>query len=130
MKSQQATLLSEPDLALEEDKRIGKLLSFFGVRHRRLSIAAFLADSIVHDRTAVRPGIFTSAEIFLRLIECLERNPDHLQTWCEGIRSVFVYPAADRDSLQKLARILIGNEGAVYSPKSIIALKISSSQIA
>ena len=115
MKSQQATLLSEPDLAVEEDKRIGKLLSFFGVRHRRLSIAEFPADLTVRCGTAARSGIFASAEIFLRLIERLERNPEHVQAWCQRIHSVFVSPGVDRDSLQKLARILIGNEGAVLS---------------
>jgi hypothetical protein len=115
MKSQQATLLSEPNLAVEEDKRIGKLLSFFGVRHRRLSIDECLADSTVHYGTAVRPRIFASAEIFLRLIERLERNPEHVQNWCQRIHSVFVSPGGDRDSLQKLARILIGNDGAVLS---------------
>jgi hypothetical protein len=113
MKGQQATLLSEPDLAVEEDKRIGKLLSFFGVRHRRLSMAEFLADSTARYRTAVRPGIFSSAEVFLRSIEALERNPEHVQAWRQRIHSVFVFPGADRDSLQKLARILIGNERAV-----------------
>jgi hypothetical protein len=113
--NRQATLLSEPDVAVEEDKRIGKLLSFFGVRHRRLSIAEFLGDSTASYNIAVRPGIFSSAEIFLRSIEGLERNPEHVQAWCQRIHSVFVFPGADRDSLQKLARILIGNEGAVLS---------------
>ena len=115
MKSQQATLLSEPGLAVEEDKRIGKLLRFFGVPHRRLSIAEFLTDSTARYGTAVRTGIFSSAEIFLRSIEDLERNPEHVQAWCQHIHSVFVFPSADRDSLQKLARILIGNKRAVLS---------------
>jgi hypothetical protein len=112
MRSQQATLLSEPNLEVEEDKRIGKLLSFFGVRHQRLSMAEFLADSTTRYRTAVRSRIFSSAEILLRSIECLERNPEHMQAWCHGIHSAFVFPGADRDSLQKLARILIGDERA------------------
>jgi hypothetical protein len=115
VKSQQATLLSEPDLAVEEDKRIGKLLSFFGVGHRRLSIAEFLADSTARYRTAVRPGIFSSAKVFLRSIEGLEGNPEHVQAWRQRIHSVFVYPGADRDSVQKLARMLIGNEGTILS---------------
>jgi len=115
MKSQQATLLSEPDLAVEQNKRIGKLLSFFGVHHRRSNITECLADATIHHGTALRPGIIASAEVFLRLIERLERNPGHMQAWCQRIHSVFVSPGADRDSLQKLARILIGNEGAVLS---------------
>jgi hypothetical protein len=110
MKSQQATLLSEPDLAVEENKRIGKLLNFFGVRQRRLNIAECLADATVHHGTPLKSGIFASAEVFLRLIERLERNPERLQAWCQRIHSVFVSPGADGASLQKLARILIGNE--------------------
>src|SRR5439155_19659916 len=74
-----------------------------------------LADSTARYKTAVRPRIFSSAKIFLRSIEGLERNPEHVQTWCQHIHSVFVFPGADRDSFQKLARILIGNEGAVLS---------------
>ena len=83
--------------------------------HRRLSIAEFLTDSTARYGTAVRTGIFSSAEIFLRSIEGLERNPEHVQAWCQHIHSVFVFPSADRDSLQKLARILIGNKRAVLS---------------
>ena len=68
--------------------------------------------------TALKPGIFASAEVFLQLIEHLENivaNQEHMQAWCQRIHSVFVSPGADRDSLQKLARILIGNEGALLS---------------
>jgi len=114
MQSQQATLLSEPGLAVE-DKKIAKLLSFFGVPHRRLSIAEFLTNSTARDTTAVRTGVFSSAEIFLRSIEEMERNPQHVRGWHQHIHSAFVFPSADRDSLQKLARILIGNTRAALS---------------
>ena len=52
---------------------------------------------------------------FLAIDRGLERNPEHMQAWRQRIHSVFVFPGADRDSLQKLAKIPIGNQRAVLS---------------
>jgi len=67
MKNQQAVLLSQRDLSLG-DKRIGKLLSFFGVPLRTLSIGELLADSTASRSTSTAPNsrIFCSAEVLLQ----------------------------------------------------------------
>jgi hypothetical protein len=108
VKNQQAVLLSQRDLSLE-DKKIGRLLSFFGVPWRILRVGEFLADSTTRRSTAPNSRIFCSAEILLQLLEDLERDQECVQSWT-GLHSAFVYAGHDSEILQKLVRRLTGDD--------------------
>ena len=108
VKNQQAVLLSQRDLSLE-DKRIGKLLSFFGVPWRILSVVEFLADSTTRRSTEWNSRIFCSAEILLQLVKDFDRDQECMQSWT-GIHSAFVYAGRDSGILAKLVQRLTGNK--------------------
>src|SRR5437867_2874710 len=108
LKDQQAVLLSQRDLSLE-DKRIGKLLSFFGVTWRTLSIVEILADSTASHSTAPNSRIFCSAEVLLQLIKDFRRDQDCMRFSWNDIHSAFVYAGNDSAMLLELARILTGD---------------------
>jgi hypothetical protein len=108
VKNQQAVLLSQRDLSVE-DKKIGRLLSFFGVPWRILRVGEFLADSTTRRSTAWNSRIFCSAEILLQLVEDVERDQECVQSWT-GLHSAFVYAGHDSEILQKLVRRLTGDD--------------------
>lgn len=114
MKTNEAVLLSSPDLSID-GKRVGKLLSFFGVPWRTLTIEELLAKVPAGHSTSANSRVFCSAEVFLRLMENLERNPDCIQAWRERISSAFIFAGDNAEVVQKLARRLTGDRRAVLS---------------
>jgi hypothetical protein len=112
MNGQPALVLSHLDLSVEGRKRIGKLLSFFGVPWRTLSIAEPLPPDGAGNTSSSKCRPICSSDTFLRLLEDLERNPDRIRFWKERVHSAFVYAGDDSEVLQKLARILSGDDGA------------------
>jgi len=107
-----AVLLTE-DNPSRQDRRVDKVLKFFGIPSCNLPAAEFATANVVGDATSDRPRVVCSADVFLRWIEDLKRDPDRLQTWGKCFHSVFVYAGGDSRVLQKLARILADGNGAV-----------------
>jgi hypothetical protein len=114
MNRSEAMLLSHPDLS-SGDKRAGKVLSFFGVPWRDLTITDFLAE--ITDRHPTPPNLrlFCSAEVLLRLIKDFEGSLDGRELWKEHVHSVFVHSGDDLDTLQELTRLLTGDRRAALS---------------
>src|SRR5438046_10767029 len=110
MNGQPALLLSHLDLSVEGKKRIGKLLSFFGAPWRTLSLAELLPPDRAGNTSSSQCRLICSSDTLLRLIEDLERNPERIWFWKERVHSAFVYAGDDSEVLQKLARILSGDE--------------------
>ncbi len=105
MKSNPVVLLSDTEGSLP-CHRIGKLLDFFGVSWRTLTISQFVADSAPECR------IFSSAEVFLRLLEGCNHRPELIQHSHQNIHSAFVFSDGDPQVLERVVRLLAGNERA------------------
>jgi hypothetical protein len=106
VKSNPAVLLSDTE-GSSPNHQIGKLLSFFGISWRTLTISQFVSDSAPDNCR-----ILSSAEIFLRLLEGCNHRPELIPHWHQNIHSIFVFPDGDLQVLEKLVRLLAGDEGA------------------
>jgi hypothetical protein len=110
VKLDQAILLDDTDDSLPY-QRIAKLLSFFGVSWRRLTLSQFIADAAA----GVGPAecrILSSAETFLRLLEACNHRPESMPHWHQDIHSAFVFADGDPQVLEKLVQLLTGDEQA------------------
>jgi hypothetical protein len=110
--SELSVVLTE-DNPSRQDRHVAKVLQFFGVPSCNLPAAEFPTANVVGDATSNRPRIVCSADVFLRLIEDFKRYPDSLQIWRKGFHSAFVYARGDSRVVQKLARILTEDDGAI-----------------
>jgi len=126
MNKSEAVLLSHPDLS-SGDKRAGKVLSFFGVPWRALTIANFLAEITDRHPTPANLRVFCSAEVFSRLIKDFEGSLDGRDLWKEYVHSVFVHSGDDLDTLQELTRLLTGDRRAALSKTDPGAVNLSVS---
>ena len=111
---EEAVLLIDRGLS-PENANLAKVLRFFGVHWRAVTVAEFLSynNSDGEGRSTYR--LFCSSEIFLRLIEDLEHRSDGGRFWREHVLSTFVYGGDDSAALQKLIRRLTGDQGAVLN---------------
>jgi hypothetical protein len=110
VKLDQAILLDDTGDSLPY-QRIAKLLSFFGVSWRRLTLSQFIADAA----TGAGPDecrIFSSAETFLRLLEACNHRPESMPHCHQNIQSAFVFADSDPQVLEKLVQLLAGDERA------------------
>ena len=92
-------------------QRIAKLLNFFGVSWRRLTLSQFIADAVA----GVGPDecrIFSSAETFLRLLKACDCQLESMPHWHQNIHSAFVFADSDPQVLEKLVQLLAGDERA------------------
>jgi hypothetical protein len=105
-------LLTAPG-ASSEGNNVAKLLTFFGVPWRTLTIEEFFAQNGARHESSLKSRLFCSSEIFLRLVEDLEHRPDGDRFWQEHVHSTFVYAGDDSTALQKLIRRLTGDDGPV-----------------
>ena len=104
-------LLTEHD-APHQNGCIAKVLDFFGVASRNLTEAEARTDS--PDAGVLEQArVLCSADVFLRMIENVERNPESMPAWWGRLHSAFVYAGEDPELLQMLARVLAGDAGAV-----------------
>jgi hypothetical protein len=110
MKKQKAILLSRSWLSVE-DKKIARILGFFGVPWGALTATAF-AHSGAGCENSSNCSLVCSSDIFLQLIEAFD-NPNSMQFWKEQVHSAFVYAGNDFEILQKLTRRLTGDNYAV-----------------
>ncbi len=111
MRKQEAILLNHGGLSVEP-KKIARILDFFGVPSRALTIAEFLAHSGAGRKSSKYCRLICSPGTFLRLIEGLECDPSCMQSW-EQVHSAFVYGGDDSEMSQKLVRRVTGDNGAV-----------------
>ncbi len=111
MRKQKAILLSRSGLSVE-DKKIARILGFFGVPSRALTTTEFLAHNGAGCDNSSKCSLICSSDTFLQLIEGLER-PGSMQFWKEQVHSAFVYAGNDFEILQKLIRGLTGDIYAV-----------------
>jgi hypothetical protein len=111
VKLNRAVLLSDTGGSLP-CHRIGKLLSFFGVSWRTLTVSQFVADAAAKLVVPEKCRIFSSAETFLRLLEACNHRPESMPHWHQDIHSAFVFADGDPQVLEKLVQLLTGDERA------------------
>jgi hypothetical protein len=109
--TEEAILLTDGNVSLENNN-VAKVLRFFGVPWRTLTMAEFLS----HERTAgdgaSKSRLLCSAEVFSRLIEELECSADRIRLWRERVHSAFVYAGEDSGVLQKLIKRITSDDQA------------------
>ncbi len=106
-------LLLMDDSASGQERRVGRVLQFFGIPSRNLAAAEVPFASAADGLTPEKPRILCSTEVFLRVIEAWEQNPACKQWWTQSVHSAFIYSNGDSNALQRLARVLSGNDRAV-----------------
>jgi hypothetical protein len=111
VKLDQAILLDDTADSLPY-QRIAKLLSFFGVSWRRLTLSQFIADAAAKLVVPEKCSIFSSAETFLRLLEACNHGPESMPHSHQNIHSAFVFADGDPQVLEKLVQLLAGDERA------------------
>ena len=111
MKLDQAILLDDTGDSLPY-QRIAKLLSFFGVSWRRLTLSQFIADAAAKLVVPEKCRIFSSAGTFLRLLEACNHRPESMPHSHQNIHSAFVFADGDPQVLEKLVQLLAGDERA------------------
>jgi hypothetical protein len=112
MTKQQAILLSRSGWSVK-DKKIGKILGFFGVASRSSKRTEFFAHNGAGWENKCR--LICSSDTFLQLIDDLERDTGCIQFWEEQVHSAFIYAGNESESLPKLAQRLIGDNGVAIS---------------
>ncbi len=112
--SEEALLLTNGGPARENIK-VAKVLRFFGVPARELRVGEFQALTSPGPERPVRYRIFCSSDTFARLIGDLEESPERIPRWQENVHSTFVYAGAALESLEKVARVLTGDAGAMLA---------------
>jgi len=111
VKINRAVLLSDTEGSLPY-RRIGKLLSFFGVSCRTLTVSQFVSDAAAKLVGPDECRIFSSAETFSRLLEACDHRPESMPDWHRDIHSAFVFADGDPQVLEKLVRVLAGDKRA------------------
>jgi len=111
VKLDQAILLDDTADSLPY-QRIAKLLSFFGVSWRRLTLSQFIADAAAKLVVPEKCRIFSSAGTFLRLLEACNHRPESMPHSHQNIHSAFVFADGDPQVLEKLVQLLAGDERA------------------
>src|SRR5262249_27745140 len=72
-----------------------------------------------------KASLICSSDIFLRLIEDLERNPTSMQFWKEHVHSAFVHLGDDPEALQTLATMLTGYKMILRKIATAVDLAVS-----
>src|SRR6266404_5652565 len=92
----------------DESAKMARLLTFFGIDYRVITVADFLSERGA-DGTCSRFRLFCSAEVFDSFLYRLDRVPDGDRLWQEQIHSIFIYTYAEICTLEKLVRRLANN---------------------
>jgi peptidoglycan/xylan/chitin deacetylase (PgdA/CDA1 family) len=114
--------MTEPALLLMDgsasgqERRVGRVLRFFGVSSRNVPAAELAFSNPTGGLTSRKPRVLCSAEVFLRVIESWEQRRACKQWWTQSVHSAFIYSDGNQDALQRLARILTGDDKAVIHP--------------
>jgi len=89
-----------------------KVLRFFGVPCRHVTIEEFLSCASENHPNAPKTKLLCSASAFLQLIAGPDESSAANRHWQKHLHSVFVYGANDADALKRLARILARDDEA------------------
>src|SRR5438876_5405139 len=108
---EEAVLLADGSASLENDN-IAKVLRFFGVPWRTLTMTELLAHNGGHHESSSKFRLLCSAETFLRLVEECERSAEGIRFWQQRVHSAFVYAGTDSGELQKLLRHITSDSEA------------------
>jgi hypothetical protein len=109
--TEEAILLTNGNVSLPNNN-VAKVLRFFGVPSRNLTVAEFLSHEREAGDGASKTRLLCSAEVFSRLIEELEGSPDGIRLWQEHVHSAFVYAGENSDALHKLIRRITSDDRA------------------
>ncbi len=109
-----AVLLTE-ESGSQQDRCVAKVLRFFGVPFRNVAVGELPLAKVVADATSGEIRVLCSAEVFLRFVEGWDRKPGHRAWWTKYAHSAFIFPGNSPGALQKLARILTGDDRSVLS---------------
>jgi hypothetical protein len=123
LETNQAVLLSRAALSVEG--KIAKVLTFFGVPWRILTTEGSFAQNGAALESLPKARLICSSDVFLRLIEDLERNPTSMQSWKEHVHSAFVHVGDDPQALQTLATMLTGDNVVLRKITSPVDLAVS-----
>jgi hypothetical protein len=107
----EALLLTVPG-ASSEGNNVAKLLTFFGLSWRMLTVSQFVADAAAKLVAPDKCRIFSSAETFSRLLEACDHRSKSMPHWHQDIHSAFVFADGDPQVLERLVRLLAGDERA------------------
>jgi hypothetical protein len=108
-----AALILTEDKASRQTECVGSVLRFFGVPSRTMPAVQFMVANHHGGSTSGKLRILSSAEAFLQLIEHWKRKPQCSDWWMECVHSAFIYSNGDSNALQRLARVLSGNDRTV-----------------
>jgi hypothetical protein len=110
--AQQALLVTAPG-ASSQVSNLAKLLSFFGVPWRPVTLDEFFAQIHEADKNSSKFRLLCSADTFVGITDRLEDNAEHIRLWSTRVHSAFVFPGDNSEILQKLVRRLCHDDGAV-----------------
>jgi hypothetical protein len=126
--TERAILLHDLDSA--EVANAAKLLRFFGVESKTVSLDEFLrclSKSGTNDiKSAIGGRVICSTDVLERLIQTIDQSADLLCWWKEQVHSVFVYSGADLQTSEHLLRLL-GQDGTLVDelPSGCIDFKVT-----
>src|SRR5438309_4616861 len=109
--SEEAILLTDSDVSLENDN-VAKVLSFFGVPWRAMTIGEFLSYDRADHQNSSKLRLLCPAEVLLKLIEDLEQSSEGIRFWREHVHSIFAHAGKDSGELQKLLRRITNDNQA------------------
>jgi len=113
--SKQEALLLDCRSRLVQERNIAKILSFFGVPQRTVSVTEILARHGPSSESSSKSRVIASSDSLLHLINRLEAHPSAMQFWKEQVHSVFFYRGDDFRCLQELVVTLTGDQGVAVS---------------
>ena len=108
---EEAILLTDSDVSVENDD-VAKVLSFFGVPWRAMTIAEFLSYDGADHQNSSKLRLLCTAEVLLKLIEDLEQSSESIRFWRDSVHSVFAHAGKDFGELQKLLRRITNDNQA------------------
>jgi hypothetical protein len=106
---EEAVLLAGPSPSAESDK-IAKVLRFFGVPCRNLSVAEFQARLADAHPAFGKFRVLSPADAIGRLFADLQCHSERMRLWEERVHSAFVFAGVDAEVLQQLARSLADDD--------------------
>ncbi len=110
----EALLLTSGGLGIEEAK-IAKILRFFDVPWRALTVREFLAGADKSDGATANPRLLCSSDTFQQLLADGSQGAIPTPIWQGRFHSVFVFAGNDFSVLQQIARTLSGDSTFVLN---------------
>ncbi len=107
MPDPEALLLTGGGELSSSGRRLARMLEFFGVQWRAVPAVRSLEE--VSQSQARSCRLFADADLFARLLEELDRQPDGWRWWRHHVHSAFVYASPQHEALNSvLGRVFTG----------------------